>query len=76
MTIPLGSYNLDMVQEFYASYRAITVLPIHKYLVLVRFMRNLQLEHTMVRGVRVDSFIETIHIVIVCPDYISPTSIF
>lgn len=56
MIKPLGSYSPTMVQEFFASYRATVVIPMHKYPGLVRFVRQPQLDHTLVRGIEVDIF--------------------
>ncbi|KAF3634236.1 hypothetical protein FXO38_25235 [Capsicum annuum] len=60
-TKTLSSYSPDMVWEFYASYRDIVVLSMHRHPGLIRFARQPQLEHSLVRGVRVDILIETTH---------------
>lgn len=75
MTRTLDSYSLAMVREFYASYRANVVHPMCKHSGLRKFIRQPQLEHMLVRGVRVDISTTTIHRVICSPDYVTSASI-
>ncbi|KAF3677808.1 hypothetical protein FXO37_04679, partial [Capsicum annuum] len=75
MTRTLGSYSLDMVMEFYASYRATIVFPMLYHSGFIRFAWQPQLDHTLVRGVRVDAREETFCRVIFGLDFITPASI-
>lgn len=63
-----------MVQDFYASYRAIIVFPMSYHPCFIIFARYSQLDHTLIRGVKVDIREEAIHKVMLSLNYIAPAS--
>ncbi|KAF3625770.1 hypothetical protein FXO38_29593 [Capsicum annuum] len=75
MTRPYSSYSPTMVWEFYESYRATVVLSMRHHPSLIKFARQPQLDHTLVKGVRVDVRKKTISRVMLGPNYVTHISI-
>lgn len=71
MARPKCYYFHDLLKEFYVSYSS-SIYQVNPR--RARYIEHPKLEHTLVRGVLVDTFVVAIHRVLFRPEYASPTS--